>query len=258
MNRSQGGFAVLIILWMLALLALIADRMIVVGRSEVRIADNLRMAAVAEAAADGAIFEGIYRLGVKGPGGWKIDGRDCHVSVGRENVLVRLEDESMKINLNAASAPLLQALLQQVGMPSGEAREVAARIVLRRTQVARPEVPLAGNFRTLGQLATVAGMSRGVMARLIPHLTLNDPGARAPGPLDRVVAAALREAPPAPVAKPANPANPNQKNTITTRTFMIRALIGSPDAPLFERDAIISLNGNQSYRILSWQANGDV
>ena len=35
MNRSQGGFAVLIILWMLALLALIADRMIVMARGAV-------------------------------------------------------------------------------------------------------------------------------------------------------------------------------------------------------------------------------
>ena len=163
MNRGPGGFAVLIILWMLALLALIADRMIVVGRSEIRIADNLRTAAIAEAAADGAIFEGIYRLGVNGPGGWKIDGRDRHVFVGREDVTVRLEDDGMKINPNLAPAPLLQAILQQVGMPAAEARVAAGWIVAARTR-APGSATLGGKFRTLAQLAAVPGISRDIAA----------------------------------------------------------------------------------------------
>ena len=255
MNRGPGGFAVLIILWMLALLALIADRMIVVGRSEIRIADNLRTAAIAEAAADGAIFEGIYRLGVNGPGGWKIDGRDRHVFVGREDVTVRLEDDGMKINPNLAPAPLLQAILQQVGMPAAEARVAAGWIVAARTR-APGSATLGGKFRTLAQLAAVPGISQDIAARLVPHLTLNDPGGKKPGALDPWVDAALREAPPPP--PPKRPPLAGQNKPPASRAVTIRALVGPPDAPLFERDATVRLSGNQSYRILFWGTGGEI
>lgn len=257
MTRDPGGFAVLIILWMLALLALIADRMIVVGRSEVRIADNLRAAAVAEAAADGAVFEAIYRLGVAGPGGWKIDGRPRAVRVGRLDVIVRVEDERMKINLNTASAPLLQALLQQAGMPSGPARLAGARIVALRTQAATAAAPLAGPFRTLGQLATVPGIGREMAARLASHLTLDDPGGVPPGPLDPIVAAALRLVPPPPAAVTPIVAA-QQKKPAPTRTVTIRATIAGGGIATFERDAVVRLGGTPVYRILSWRADRDV
>ncbi len=258
MKQAPGGFAVLIILWMLALLALIADRMIVVGRSEVRIADNLRAAATAEAAADGAVFEGIYRLGLPGPGGWKIDGRPRHVRIGRQDLGVRVEDERMTINLNAAPAPLLQALLQQVGMPSGLARIAGERIVATRVQVPSAAAPSAGPFRTLGQLAAVPGIGRETAALLASHLTLDDSGGVAPGPLDPIVAAALRQAPPPPAPAAAKPVAAQQKKPETTRTVTIRAVVDGVGASSFERDAVVRLGGPSIYRILSWRADRDV
>lgn len=256
MTRAPGGFAVLIILWMLALLALIADRMIVVGRSEIRITDNLRTAATAEAAADGAVFEAIYRLSVTGPGGWKIDGRAREVMVGRQRVVVRVEDESMKINPNAAPAVLLQALLQQIGMPSGPARELGERIVAART--ARPGVtaPAGGPLRNLGQLAAIPGVNGDLVARLAPHLTLDDPGGVPPGPLDPIVAAALRVAPPPPVTVKSGNAKPSK--TVMNRTVTIRAQVGPPGAGSFERDAIVRIGAGSNYQILSWRADRDI
>jgi general secretion pathway protein K len=60
-NR-QGGFALLIVLWTMVLLALLVAQFTTTGRNEVQVAANLRANAVTEAAADGALFEAIMRL----------------------------------------------------------------------------------------------------------------------------------------------------------------------------------------------------
>ena len=54
--RADRGFALLIVLWMLVLIAFITMHVTVAGRTEVRIAANLTANAAAQAAADGAIF----------------------------------------------------------------------------------------------------------------------------------------------------------------------------------------------------------
>ena len=54
------------------------------------------------------------------------------------------------------------------------------------------------------------------------------------------------------------PTDPRQKKPVASRIVTIRALVGPPGGPLFERDAIIRLTGDQGYRILSWQADRDV
>ena len=247
---------------MLALLALIADRMIVVGRTESKIAYNLRSEAVAEAAADGAVFEAIYRLTVVPPRGWTLDGRAHRVVIGGETIAVGVEDENTKINLNAASQAVLEALLRQVGVTADQSRILAAeivewrapnqdpaqaaRIAIRRQLAGLPEV---APFHMLGELAGVPGMTADLVARLMPHLTLDDPGGKNPGRLDPIVAAALKEA--SAIASLSQAKTPISLQHVVTIRAQVLGDVG------FERDAIVSVGGGQSYRIVSWAADRD-
>ena len=265
MSRGQGGFAVLIILWMLALLALIADRMIVVGQAETRIAYNLRTEAAAEAAADGGVFEAIYRLMQTKPGAWKADGRRHFLSIGGQTVNIRLEDEAAKINLNSASFPMLQALLQQLGQPLEAAQSLAQAIIdwrsttlpmPRVTQIAAeyraaglPRGPAQASFVTIAELGGVIGMTPALVAQIAPHVTVTDAGGKNPGRLDPVVAAVLKSLPAAPPAKQTGTSTP-------ARTLTIRSWVGTGGVS-FERDAIVKIGGPAGYRILAWAADGN-
>ena len=57
--EGERGFALLLVLWTLVLLSLIVTGMVSAGRVEAQLASNLRAAAVAEAAADGAVHQGL-------------------------------------------------------------------------------------------------------------------------------------------------------------------------------------------------------
>jgi Tfp pilus assembly protein PilX len=65
-NRStadlsrDGGFALLTVLWTVALLALLTTRTAAAGRTEAQLAGNLRDAAAADVVADGAAHEAVY------------------------------------------------------------------------------------------------------------------------------------------------------------------------------------------------------
>ncbi len=60
--RRDGGFALIVVLWTLVLIAFIVAHLTANGRTEIRIASNLVANSAAMAAADGAIFAAIYNL----------------------------------------------------------------------------------------------------------------------------------------------------------------------------------------------------
>lgn len=79
-RRAAGGgrdrgFALLIVLWAVVLLALLATRLMAAGRTELQLSANLRGAAEAEAAADGAVQEAMFHL-LNPSDAWRADGAD--------------------------------------------------------------------------------------------------------------------------------------------------------------------------------------
>src|SRR6516162_2103706 len=115
-RHRSGGFALLIVLWTLVLIAFIVAHITASGRTEIRIADNLVDNAVARAAADGAISTAIFNLTNPRPEQrWPLDGAPRGLAVGDSRVALQLEDEASYINPNLASPQLLQALLQTLG-----------------------------------------------------------------------------------------------------------------------------------------------
>jgi hypothetical protein len=113
--RRNGGFALIVVLWTLVLIAFIAQTT-AGGRTEIRIASNLITNAVAQAAADGAIHEAIFILSNPQPNQrWPVDGSKREVVIGHTRVTIQLEDEAWWINPNWASPALLEALLRATG-----------------------------------------------------------------------------------------------------------------------------------------------
>src|SRR5256885_8288615 len=92
--RGQRGFALLIVLWMLVLIAFITAHVTAAGRTEIRIAGNLAANAAAQAAADGAIYQAIFNLADPRPERhWALDRAAHDIDIGGSPGPLRLGDE---------------------------------------------------------------------------------------------------------------------------------------------------------------------
>jgi general secretion pathway protein K len=183
----QRGFALLIVLWTLALLSFLVALYAAAARTEARIAFNLRSDMVQEANADGAVYTAAFHLLDRSDKHWDADGMRHEISVPGGTVAVQVTDEANKINLNTASVDLLRALLLGVGADAASASELAGAILdWREANVsglpgvkalqyraagldyAPPEKP----FRSIDELAQVLGMTSDLLTKIGPHLTI--------------------------------------------------------------------------------------
>lgn len=207
--RSEG-FALLIVLWTLVLLAFIVAHLTATGRGEAQIAENLVANAAAAAAADGAIEEAIYRFTDPQPGrNWPRDGSWHHLAIGDSRVAVRLEDEAARINPNRAAPALMAALLVAAGSTRDGAVRLAeaigewtgalpnapapAELLALYRAAGRDYGPPGKPLESLHELRRVLGMTPALYAALRPHLTLFGPPAPDGARADPVVAAALAQ-----------------------------------------------------------------
>lgn len=207
-HRSrQRGFALLIVLWTLALLALLGSAVLATARQDAQLASNLRAAAILRAAAHGAVQQAIFRLLDNSSRHWAADDIPRPIRIGSALVVVRVEDENDKVNPNVASAALLRALLVQVGANPLTAATLADGIVAWRLGGGVPNrpnsttaryvaaglayAPSGAPFASLDELGHVLGMTPVLLAQLRPHLTVFTDDDPAAGTRDPVVARAL-------------------------------------------------------------------
>jgi general secretion pathway protein K len=210
MTNRQTGFALLIVLWTVGFLALLGTRIVSAGRSDTQLADNLKQDAVLTAAADGAVAEVMFRMLAAHDPEYRPDGGVHTLRIGPTPVLVRIDSESDRVNLNTASGVLLRALIIQAGGAPSVADRLAAAILDWRTSGTSPrqggakaaEYRAAGRaygppgspFRHVEELADVLGMTPDLLARMAPHLTVltdSDPDMSTRDPM---VARALTDA----------------------------------------------------------------
>jgi general secretion pathway protein K len=178
----------LLVLWSVTLLALLGTYVTAAGDRETRIADLLRASAVAEAAADAAVFAaGFSQLDVADRR-WPADGQVREQRGPGAVVMVSLADEHWRVPLNGSPPLVLAALLQEVGVEQRTAAALAERIVAWRNPprtgetenaAAAPYVaagrqwgPPHQPFRSVDELGLVLGVSPELLARLKPHLTV--------------------------------------------------------------------------------------
>jgi general secretion pathway protein K len=212
----QRGFALLIVLWTVALLALLGTQLVAAGRGDTQLARNLLDSATLEAATNGAVQQAIFGLLEPPPRRWVDDGSAHVVRVGPCVISLHIENETDKIDVNVASAELLASLLTQVGATPATAAAVAAAIVDWRSGNAQPSAlgakapqyaaagrgygPPGTPFRSINELGLVLGMTPELLARVVSHVTVytdSDPDGSTHDP---VVAAALGNPPAQPAS----------------------------------------------------------
>lgn len=207
----NGGFALIIVLWTLVLIAFIAAHLVARGRTEVRIAGNLAANAVTNAAADGAVYQAIFNMmDPNSEGRWRLDGGTHELAIGDCRVTVQLRDEAALINPNLAPPNLIEALLRVTGSDADTARRLAEAIadwVGSATTARSPESLLAEYraagldygppgepFESLGELRDVNGMTPTIFAAIRPHLSLFAPAQPNLADAEPVVVAAMAAA----------------------------------------------------------------
>jgi general secretion pathway protein K len=264
--RRNGGFALILVLWTLVLIAFIVAHLTASGRTEIRIAGNLVSNSVAEAAADGAIFEAIFNLSDPRPEArWAVDGSARKIAIGSSEVTLRLEDEASRINPSSASPALLEALLRIIGSDAETARRLAAAIgdwvgsaaapraqdvLLAEYQAAGLDYgPPGGPLEGLDELDRVLGMTPATLTAIRPHLTLFGPPEPNPASTDPIVVAALALLPQAGPAALAVGQPPPDGLTVR-----IIALASGPGNARVMRYAVIRTGAGlpQGYSVLAW------
>ena len=267
--RRDGGFALIVVLWTLVLIAFIVAHLTANGRSEIRIASNLVANSAATAAADGAIFAAIYNLSDPQPEQrWPVDGGAREVVVGNSRVTLRLEDEASWINPSAASPLLLEALLRTTGSDPDNAHQLATAISewVGSATARRPQNTLLAEYRaagrdygppsapleSLGELDRVLGMTPAVLAAIRPHLTLYGPPEPNPASTDPVVAAAVSMA--SPVQTVATPAAQTPPDLLTVR---ITAVASGPGNARVIRSAVVRIGPAlpNGYSVAAWASD---
>lgn len=264
MNRDRG-FALLIVLWTLVLLALMVMQFTRTGRTDVRVAANLRASAVLQAAADGAVHEAILRLLQRA---WLPDGRVHDVRVEGVVVEVRVRNQDWKVNPNTVPAPVMRALLVSVGVDAGKAIVLSRAMVDWRSAGSRsasggpklalyrlaglPYGPANQPFDSLDEIGLVPGMTPVLLARLRPLLSVYQEG-DAPeqgGPL------------PHPPDDGAAVADGGWRLGSTGRVMVvaIEASAASTKGGRFTRQAVTRLRAEASldqapYQILTWEGS---
>ena len=269
--RRDDGFALIIVLWTLVLIAFIVAHVTANGRTEIRIAGNMIAEATAEAADDGAIVAAIFNLLDPNPDQrWPLDGSPHELTIGGSRVLVQLRDESERINPNSAAPQLLEALLRLTGSDAESARRLAASIsewvgsdpAGRQQEAQLVEYQAAGldygppnaPLETIDELGRVLGMTPAVLAAVRPHLTLFGPPEPNALSADPIVAAALSQI--RQVAPIAAPANQGPDAPLIVR--MIASALGPSNARV-QRSAIVRVGASLpgGYAVLAWGGDLD-
>jgi general secretion pathway protein K len=259
----QRGFALLLVLWTMGFLALLVAQFTSAGRTETRVAANLRANAAAEAAADGGLHEAILRLL---QGVWLADDRPRLIRVEDAVVEIRITNQATKVNPNNASVPVIQALLTNIGVDPGKAPSLARAIVDWRSgglkslaggtklsqyqAAALPYGPANKLFDSVEEVGQVVGMTPALLARIRPFLSVYQEG-DAPSPDDSLGGA------------PEQSISTDREGWYLGSTGRVMVVAVKADAVgakggRFTRQAIVRLRAEPSldqapYQILTWE-----
>lgn len=186
----QRGAALLLVMWLIALLAALVGGFAMAARIESMQGRVASQGVVAEQAARAGIEYALTRLEEQDQRRrWLPDGRPYAWRFGGARVTLRIVDEQGKVDLNGAQAPLLAGLLRTVGVDAEQAQRIASAVIDWRdpdflTQPAGggedADYEAAGlpygakdaPFETSAELQQVLGMTPRIYAQLAPHITV--------------------------------------------------------------------------------------
>ena len=217
--RAEGGFALLVVLSAVGILAVVAASFAQMARTHIRVVAVGTESARAEAFADAGVQLAILdivaaRDSTLANRRFAVDATPfvCSVADGEATLTIAVQDEAGKVDLNIASEPLLRALVFGLDVQAGEA---AADAILdfrdadddrRPSGAERAEYRAAGRahgpknapFVAVEELAGVLALTRTEVDRLRPFVTVNsgqagiDPSAASSALIDILVRGGAR------------------------------------------------------------------
>ncbi len=178
-HDSRAGFALVAVLWMIALLTALALAVSLMFRGFAGLVATSRDAAKADALLAGGIE---YAADRPHSGRRATFSDDTCLLLGSGAVRFALSDDGGRININKAPAALLASLFQTSGASGGEAHAIAQAIVAWRVRNGADPLKIAqigsasGDdeqvFTDLRQLARVPGMRADYLAAIMPLATV--------------------------------------------------------------------------------------
>jgi len=197
--ERQRGWALVSVLWTVALLAILAAALQGLMVASWRLESRAMRAAVAEAALDAAINRAV--VGISDPlmeRRWRVDGVPEHFAFGGADIRVVVQDDRGLIDLNTADESLIRQLLKNAGLTDDKASALVDKILdwrsetgLRRMHGASdadyraqgyPYHQRHGPFRTVDELKLVMDMTPALFDKIVPALTVHSKSA-APDPM---------------------------------------------------------------------------
>ena len=186
---SERGFAIIAVLWGLAILAVISAAMItssgVLQKEAYDNADSLRWEAIQDSLINETVLE---LLDDHNPKPVPIDGTLRAVETADITGEISIQDESGRIDLNAAPREVLIALMRSSGVPLATADVLADHIIEWRQVPDAKQLPGAaaapyalagldyaprqGPFQRVDEVRLVLGMTPAVYDRIAPALTV--------------------------------------------------------------------------------------
>jgi general secretion pathway protein K len=286
--RTERGFALLLVIWVLALLAVLAAGVAADSSSEAVIARNRMESAQARALADSGVTLGI--LGILDPNPatrWRADGRSQQFRFADGSLTVALQDEGGKIDINAAPTELIGGLADEFGLVPDQRAALLEGIADRRSAFKAASAPpparlylggdtytadLAGRpFADLSELRLLPGITRATYDRLLPYLTVYSESATlnpvtasrdallaVPGisPQEVDFYLGTRNQAAAGIEKPALSGADRYVQVGALHAVTITTKGVTPAGASFTREAVVMISPNlpiRPYRILSWR-----
>jgi general secretion pathway protein K len=196
-NIRQKGIALVMVLWILALLTVMATGYSHAMRTEIKLTTNLLHSAQSKAVAEAGIWYAVAELlKPQREQAWKSDGSIYTLDFSQDTIKVSIQDEAGKIDLNTAPSEILDGLLRAVNVPEEERLSILQSILdwrdrdnlVRSGGAEDDDYELLdydygakdGPFNTVDELQLVMGVTPSLFKKLKPALTIHShqPGIR--------------------------------------------------------------------------------
>lgn len=239
-SRNQRGAALLLVLWVVALLTVLAVSLLVIIQRSSQTASQTRQRVQIQALADSALNQTIWMLTARDPGKHpSLDGRLHSLELAGGQARVAVTDEAGRIDLNMASIELLQTLVLVASADAVQSESLLSEIDARRRKSIVP-------FLDVADLKSVSGMTTDLYSRLESATTVytraSQPDPRFAAPLAAKAVKQVRR------VIPADPSGgtplTEDSQSLAGRVLRIQVEVTEAGQPALNETAVLRLTGD--------------